>query len=144
MKAEQLYYTSCEKGLENASGFQIKAMSNGFTKTNDVRQLGSYEPSRDLPSQPDSEELKEFPILFKYKDDVFVRSVYVGQDYTKRFGNYFMHTLEVDKIDLYPIDLYFWNGWVNNEKKVDKIIPNRIEDPFLWLLYKSGILKNEG
>jgi len=29
-------------------------------------------------------------------------------------------------------------------QKVDKIIPNRIEDPFLWLLYKSGILKNEG
>ena len=129
MKAEQLYYTSCEKGLENASGFQIKAMSNGFTKTNDVRQLGSYEPSRDLPSQPDEEELKYFPILFKYKDNIFVRSVYVGQDYTKRFGNYFMHTLEVDKIDLYPIDLYFWNGWINNEKEVDglNLAPIEIE-----------------
>jgi len=29
-------------------------------------------------------------------------------------------------------------------QKVDKIIPNRIEDPFLWLLYKSGILKTKG
>jgi hypothetical protein len=29
-------------------------------------------------------------------------------------------------------------------QKVDKIIPNRIEDPFLWLLYKSGILKAKG
>ena len=29
-------------------------------------------------------------------------------------------------------------------QKVDKIIPNRVEDPFLWLLYKSGILKNKG
>jgi len=28
-------------------------------------------------------------------------------------------------------------------QKVDKIIPNRIEDPFLWLLYKSGILKTK-
>jgi len=29
-------------------------------------------------------------------------------------------------------------------QKVDKIIPTRIEDPFLWLLYKSGILKAKG
>ena len=29
-------------------------------------------------------------------------------------------------------------------QKVDKIIPKRIEDPFLWLLYKSGILKAKG
>ena len=121
MKAEQLYYTSCENGLENASGFQIKAMSNGFTKTNDVRQLGAYEPARDLPSQPNEEELKDFPILFKYKDNIFVRSVYVGRDYTKRFGNYFMHTLEVDEIDFYPIDLYFWDGWVSDEEKVGNL-----------------------
>jgi len=144
MKAEQLYYTSCEKGLENASGFQIKAMSSGFNKINDVRQLGSYEPSRDLPSQPDEEELKIFPILFKYKDNVFVRSVYVGQDYTQRFGNYFMHTLEVDKIDLYPIDLYFWAGWVNNEKKVESLNLNSIEinkiNPQLFTLDNKELL----
>lgn len=127
MKAEQLYYTSCENGLENASGFQIKAMSNGFTKTNDVRQLGAYEPARDLPSQPNLEELKEFPILFKYKDNVFVRSVYVGRDYTQRFGNYFMHTLEVDEITFYPIDLYFWNGWVSNEENIDILTLRSIE-----------------
>lgn len=127
MKAEQLYYTSCENGLENVSGFQIKAMSNGFTKTNDVRQLGAYEPARDLPSQPDEEELKNFPILFKYKDNVFVRSVYVGRDYTQRFGNYFMHTLEVDEIDFYPIDLYFWEGWVSNEEKVGSLDLDPIE-----------------
>jgi hypothetical protein len=127
MKAEQLYYTSCENGLENASGFQIKAMSNGFTKTNDVRQLGAYEPARDLPSQPNEEELKKFPILFKYKDNIFVRSVYVGRDYTQRFGNYFMHTLEVDEIDFYPIDLYFWDGWVSNEEKVGSLDLDPIE-----------------
>jgi len=29
----------------------------------------------------------------------------------------------------------------HNTKKVDKILPRRVEDPFLWLLYENGILK---
>ena len=127
MKAKQLYYTSCEQGLENGAGFQIKAKSNNFEKTDEIKQLGNYEPPRDYPSMPSQKELEHFPILFKYKENLFARSKYVGQDYTGRYGNFFLHGLEVNNVDIYPIDMYFWDKWIENEKQVNSLNLPEIE-----------------
>ena len=121
MKAEQIYYTSCEFGYENSAGFQIKAISNGLEKyISEYKKIGGYVEAKNLPTQPTKEEIETlFPVSFKYKkiDDkfMFIRTAYVGQDFTSRFGNFFMHGLMLDSLTYNPIDIFYMENWKSKD-----------------------------
>ena len=121
IEALQLYYTSCKHGISGYAGFQIRAISKGITpeEKRTLERLGMYEPPRNMLSEPSHEDIQDsFPKAFR---SIFlatgklavVRSVYAGQDYTGRWGNYFAHALVLKKSvsDLWPIDLYEWENW---------------------------------
>lgn len=118
----QLHYTSCQHGLSGHAGFQTRAISEGITPEEQraMERIGIYEPPRDLIelSPMDISEKcppKAFRSLFLETNRLAViRSVYVGKDYTGRWGNYFSHGLILKNFpdDLWPIDFYEWkNGW---------------------------------
>lgn len=136
MKAEQLYFTACEKGYDNSPGFQVKAQSNGFEHydVEEIKKLGTYIPPRDLPSQPTNDEIISlFPIAFRYKKNnegksFWIHSVYTGKDYAgERFGNYFMHGVLLDvPFSFWPIDLYTCEFWKKKDEN-DAIELTQIE-----------------
>jgi len=117
----QLHYTSCQHGLSGHAGFQTRAISVGITLEEQrvLERIGIYEPPRDLPPEPVPDDILEnFPKAFRSlfletNRLAVIRSVYVGQDYTGRWGNYFSHGLVLNNFpnDLWPIDFYEWNGW---------------------------------
>jgi len=112
----QLYYTSCKKGLSTGAGFQTYSMSDGITHDErlEIEKNGIYVPPNDLPSQPTQEEITRlFPITFKFfrlKSGRYgvCQSVYSGQDYSSRFGNYFCHAIILKNgiFPFYPIQLF--------------------------------------
>jgi|GEM_PF-2259656 len=121
--ALQQHYTSSQYGLSGHPGFQIRAQSDGIAEEEqrELTRLGMYNPPRNLPSTPSPEEVEElFPIAYhssvlKNGQLAIIRSVYVGQDYTKRYGNFFAHSLIFESIPygIWPVDLYEWSGWKN-------------------------------
>ncbi len=129
IRIHQLYYTSCQQGLSGYAGFQVCTESEGFPPEDrmEVQQKGSYTPPRDLPREPDADTISaQFPTAFRMTRlasgrMVLLRSVYVGQDYSERWGNYFFHALLLDEMPKghWPIDLYTWPGWVERLQKDD-------------------------
>jgi len=119
----QLHYTSCRYGLSGYAGFQTRAMSRDIKPEEQraVERLGIYKPPRHLPDEPNQSEIDGlFPKAYRhtYLESgrlAIVKSVYVGQDYTQRWGNYFSHSLIIDRLleDIWPVDLYEWDGWKN-------------------------------
>lgn len=105
MKLLQLYYTSCKQGRSSGSGFQVYAASEGLTEEEiiELERLCMYVAPSHLPSQPTPEEIKQdFPISFssfQLKSGRYgiCQSVYVGKDYSERFGNYFSHALILEE-----------------------------------------------
>jgi hypothetical protein len=121
IEAFQLHYTSCRYGLSGHAGFQTRAMSHDIelAEQRTVEHLGVYQRPRHLPSKPDKEQIDSlFPKVYRstYLETgklAVVKSVYVGQDYTKRGGNYFSHALIIKDLpdNVWPVDLYEWDGW---------------------------------
>lgn len=114
----QLHYTSCRYGRSGHAGFQTRAMSSDIKPDEQraVERLGIYQPPRNTD--------QDFPKAYRnaYLETgrlAVIKSVYVGQDYTRRPGNYFSHTLIIDRLpdDIWPVDLYEWDGWK------DKLLP---------------------
>jgi hypothetical protein len=107
MRHAQAFHTSCRTGLSGTSGFQINAASPQL----DREQLAAlsdaharYETPHDLPYEPTSEQMREFPVALKMSvvpavGPVVSRTEYVGREYRGngegpdegRFGNYFCH-----------------------------------------------------
>lgn len=126
----QHYYTSC-----TGKGFQTNAVSDGLDKDiiTILPRLGLYKPSLSMSSQPTIEELKNFPISFSYhilhdKKAVITNSVYIGKDYSNRFGNYFSHSIITDNYneDMYnllPIQLWGSPVWVAKESPTEILPP---------------------
>ncbi len=118
----QHHYTSCE-----GKGFQTSAVSSALSK--DIimflEQRGTYNPPLALPSRPTDEEIKNFPVALSYytvNDETVgvINSVYLGKDYSGRFGNYFAHSLVIDDYnkdmdELLPIQLWSSPIWVSQE-----------------------------
>ncbi|MFW6121648.1 MAG: hypothetical protein ACOC80_12240, partial [Petrotogales bacterium] len=131
----QHYYTSCE-----GKGFQTNAFTEGLD-SDTIRFLernGVYIPPVSMPSRPTEEELKDFPVSLSYlllpnQRSVVINSVYVGKDYSGRFGNYFSHALVTDNYEkdigsLLPI--LFWDSqiWTTKESKSSELPPlERVE-----------------
>ncbi len=121
MQVLQLFYTSCETGLSSGKGFQTYSMSSGIRaeERREIESLCNYRPPEDLPTQPIPEEIFNlFPITFGCRQLQSGRYVvwqitYLGQDYSGRYGNYFVHalvleptTLDFNTLAVYPIQWY--------------------------------------
>ncbi len=127
MKILQLIYTSCKKGLSPGAGFQTFAMSEGITgeERREIERYGLYVPPTNLPTQPTEEEIKtQFPVAFRFfrlESGRFAicQAKYIGRDYSGRYGNYFSHTLilEKDHFSFYPIQ------WYNSPLFRDRLTP---------------------
>ncbi|AZV55578.1 hypothetical protein [Clostridium sp. AWRP] len=115
MAVQQLFYTSCKKGLSSGMGFQTYSMSKGITDKErmEIESHCIYIPPSNLPTQPTKEEIDRlFPISFssfRLENGKYCISQikYVGKDYSERYGNYFCHVLiSNDAWKFYPIELY--------------------------------------
>lgn len=146
----QLHYTSCLQGISGYAGFQTRAESAGFLP-GDRREIEGhilYQPPRDLPREPDPGTIKEcFPRSFKVLRLAsgrlaMIRSVYLGQDYSNRWGNFMGHALvfEGDLGGYWPIDAYAWPSWQDHCLEADQ--PQA--PPPLPTLAPSEVLSGKG
>jgi hypothetical protein len=121
---QQLYYTSCEKGLSRSPGFQFNAVTDGTSAETRraVEALTSYHPPRSCEQASAPQELECCPVnlCFAPGEDgqaAILASVrYVGRDYSNRTGNYFAHALATADLDaddpaLLPIELWRAPWW---------------------------------
>ncbi|MEY9861176.1 hypothetical protein ABH935_006816 [Catenulispora sp. GAS73] len=124
MALEQLYYTSCERGLTGFAGYQFNAVSPGASAETQREVLSqiAYKPPRSQMFPAEADELARCPVnlCFRPGTPTLLANVeYVGQDFSKRFGNYFAHTFAADSIDdlaealgpLLPIELWRAPVW---------------------------------
>jgi hypothetical protein len=95
---DQAYYTSCEIGLKGIKGFQMNAASSGINQNilNILERYSIYIPPISMPTRPNLDDLSIFPKSLNYikltdGSAVLSRSIYLGMDYSGRFGNYFTH-----------------------------------------------------
>ncbi|BCY15486.1 GTPase-associated protein 1-related protein [Actinoplanes sp. L3-i22] len=126
MGVPQMYYTSCESGLAGFPGFQFNAATPGVPGAvlRRVEQATSYEPPRSIGYEPTADQLAATPVNLCYlpgsggEPAILANTVFIGNDYSQRFGNYFVHALSVTPRDLggaRPID--FWGAafWARDE-----------------------------
>jgi hypothetical protein len=122
MRALQLHYTSCRRGQSGNAGFQTRALTEGIrpNEQREIERRGVYRPPRDARPDPSPEDIsRELPRALRCYTlesgrPAITRACYVGRDYSGRWGNFFSHTLVLENggsPDLWPIDLYEWNGW---------------------------------
>lgn len=122
MAFQQLYYTSCERGVGDYAGFQFNALSSGAgTRVmREVEQLTVYE----LPSWDSSPA--DAPVNLCHVHDpargstITANVVYAGTDFSGRTGNYFAHALVTDRPDedfggLLPVELWESAVWARAE-----------------------------
>src|SRR6185369_1578980 len=118
----QLYYTSARTGLAGYPGYQFNAATPGLGNDvmRDVEELTSYEAVRSLRSTATDEEILRSPITLCYVPGppaVVANVVFVGRDYSHRFGNYFAHALvagspgRAEFGELLPIELWRSDCW---------------------------------
>ncbi|MDR7279114.1 GTPase-associated protein 1-related protein [Catenuloplanes atrovinosus] len=128
MGVPQMYYTSCENGLAGYPGFQFNAATPGIGDAvlRRVEQDTSYEPPRSLGYQPTEAQIDDCPVNLCYlpggggEPAILARTVFVGTDYSQRYGNYFTHALAVRSTErdlggALPIE--FWRAafWARDE-----------------------------
>jgi GTPase-associated protein 1, N-terminal domain type 2/GTPase-associated protein 1, C-terminal domain/GTPase-associated protein 1, middle domain len=119
---QQLYYTSCERGVAGYAGFQFNALSPGAgTRVmREVERLTVYE----LPSWDSSPA--DAPVNLCHAADaargstITANVVYAGADFSGRAGNYFAHALVTDDPDrdfggLLPVELWESPVWARAE-----------------------------
>jgi GTPase-associated protein 1 len=140
MTMHQLYYTSCEDGLEGIQGFQISAMTPGAPKplVELAVRTSAYEAGPGLATQDGSTDLSAFPVAFGYVPSglaaTLFQSRYTGSDFTGRTGNYFAHAVLLEDTDRelgnrLPIDMWRSPTWVHTRPRgtdlptLDRITP---------------------
>ncbi|WP_329273015.1 GTPase-associated protein 1-related protein [Streptomyces sp. NBC_01451] len=101
MGFQQMYYTSCERGLTGYAGYQFNAVSEGVsTETlREVEALVAYEPPPSLVYSDAPADLERCPVNLCFvpggpgEMSVAACVQYVGRDPSQRFGNYFAHAV---------------------------------------------------
>lgn len=137
VRALQLFYTSCRRGISGHAGFQTRAVSDGV-KPDEIREIEAralYQAPRELPTSPDADALVSmFPKAFRAfrlasGRIAILRTVYAGQDYSGRWGNYFAHALVMEHLPQghWPIDVYAWDGWRDRLESPDDSEPQTLE-----------------
>lgn len=125
MTLQQLYYTSCIEGLSGFSGYQFNAATPGVAPEtmSRVERFSVYEAPPSMPGRPTRDDIDHSPIALRYDPAppaIVAQVVYVGADYSNRFGNYFAHTLvtpdpAADLVAPRPIELWRSPVWTNQE-----------------------------
>lgn len=130
MSFQQVYYTSCEKGLSPGPGFQFNAASPDVTPATlqRIERLGSYAPPHSAPLRPTPEEIEQLPVslFFQTLDGsgvVLGQAKYVGLMADGRYGNFFTHSLvstdpyaDFFRIGQFlPIETWRSKNWVTKE-----------------------------
>ncbi|MFI1993854.1 GTPase-associated protein 1-related protein [Actinoplanes sp. NPDC020271] len=145
MGVPQMYYTSCESGLAGYPGFQFNAATPGVPGAvlRRVEQATSYEPPRSLGYEPTAEQLAATPVNLCYQPGtggepaILAHTVFIGNDYSQRFGNYFVHALSLGPDDLAgarPIDFWAAGFWARAEVPFVELpelepVPSQAFDP---------------
>lgn len=121
MALGQLYYTSCRTGITGFPGYQFNAVTPGIPidVMRDVEGLTAYEPPHSLSAA--GAEPGRYPVNLCHLpgETTVVASVeFVGEDYSRRSGNYFAHALVAAGTDRdlgghLPIELWRSAGWVS-------------------------------
>jgi hypothetical protein len=128
--AQQLHYTSAERGLAGHAGFQFVAESSSVTP--DVRHVVmpfmSYRPPLDTPPQPDPPQCAELPVSLCYQRVagrvMVVQCRYLGQDYSGRYGNFLGHAVVAAPAELEgirPIELWGAAFWAERPASTDTL-----------------------
>jgi hypothetical protein len=122
---QQLHYTSCEQGLSGFPGYQFSAATAGVSPEvmREVERLTAYEPPPTLSFEPTPAEIADCPVSLCFAPGdgpeataMLANVVFVGADFSNRFGNYFAHALVTDAAQrelggLLPIETWqapFW------------------------------------
>jgi hypothetical protein len=146
MTMHQLYYTSCENGLEGIQGFQVSAMTRGAPKplVELAVRTSAYEVGPGLAAQGSGTDLDAFPVAFGYVPSgpaaTLFQSRYTGSDFTGRTGNYFAHALLLEDVErelsgALPIDMWRSPTWVHTRHNgtdlpaLDTIAPGGTTSP---------------
>ena len=103
---EQQYYTSSQRRMDGQAGFGVKAQSSGLT-ADDAAALGPYNRYHKPLTVPD-EAIDQAPVSLSFTRLPSGRygisqSAYVGRDYSGRWGNFFVHSLVCDLVELAPV-----------------------------------------
>lgn len=115
--AWQLHYTSAATGPSGRAGFQVVADSPGLPAgpAAAITPLLTYRLPPSTPTAPTQEQIRAMPVALSYAPvgdrHALVRCVYLGQDYSGRFGNFLGHALVLadgDLVGLRPIE--FWRA----------------------------------
>jgi hypothetical protein len=123
MKLDQLYYTSCRRGLTSGPGFQTRAMSPGLSMEDrrEIEAKSVYRLPRDIDLAAfDSLADERLPVTYRvYRlangRFALTRSACAGQDYTGRGGNFHAHTIVLEgepPAGLWPFGFLHWPGWL--------------------------------
>ncbi|WP_424534798.1 hypothetical protein ACOZ38_32000 [Sphaerisporangium viridialbum] len=115
--AWQLHYTSAEAGPSGRAGFQFVAESPGLPPglAGKVAAYLAYKPPPDAPLAPTPAQVAELPVALAYGTlgelSVLTRCVYLGQDYSGRYGNFLGHAVVAgpgELTGLRPVE--FWQA----------------------------------
>ncbi|MFE2417460.1 GTPase-associated protein 1-related protein [Streptomyces hokutonensis] len=147
MTLAQLHYTSAPPGPDG-SGFRFTAVSAGVPQglLREAEQLIGYEPPRDCPARPDAEQLKGFPKAFSFSEladggRLLSRTVYIGADYSGRWGNFHAHAVHLPSGTRLPdgaLPITAWESprWADATPSDGRPVPlDRIEP--------SGVLRKD-
>lgn len=117
MSLAQLHYTSLPPGPDG-SGFRFTAVSPGIPGAllREAEQLIGYEPPRSAPPRPGPEELRAFPTAFSLNllsdgGRLLSRTVYTGEDYSGRWGNFHAHAVYLPAGTGLPADRLPITAW---------------------------------
>ncbi len=105
MMASQLIYTSWPNGASQKKGFMVYSKSEDITQEEETEIVAAfrYVAPSGLPFAPTPEQVQTlFPIMYGFVKltsgrYVIAQSAYIGQDYTKRYGNYMIHAFVFDE-----------------------------------------------
>ncbi|MFC4591168.1 GAP1-N2 domain-containing protein [Sphaerisporangium corydalis] len=115
--AWQLHYTSAEAGPGGRAGFQFVAESPGLPPglAGKVAAHLSYKPPPAAPLAPTPAQVADLPVALSYGPvgelSVLTRCVYLGQDYSGRYGNFLGHAVVAgpgELTGLRPVE--FWRA----------------------------------
>ncbi|MEU8148386.1 hypothetical protein [Nonomuraea sp. NPDC048901] len=134
--AWQLHYTSAATGPSGRAGFQIVAESPGLPAGSgqQVTPYLTYRPPPNTPTAPSPERIRAMPVALSYGPVgdryALVRCVYLGQDYSGRYGNFLGHALVLaddDLVGLRPIE--FWQAplWADTSASPGSELPELVD-----------------
>jgi len=135
--AWQLQYTSAESGPTGRAGFQFTAETPGLPAGVHAR-VGPYLRYRPPPAAaiaPTPEQIRALPVALAYgplgdRLRVLSRCVYLGRDYSGRYGNFLGHALVLTPAELAGLrPVEFWDApfWADSPAPPGTALPEPAE-----------------